>query len=167
MEAAVIPLFGDRAFDDLATKNMGLAYYIACRSVHPTGKPPVIQEMLAKKILQAAQTGERDPDRLASMAIAMLGPFYRDVSQHFGLIPNFFMSAPDAPEILERLWDFAKAAYFNNPIPSVFKERLFVYPLASVACATASSGTAASSWATATRRAITRPRCRPSRTRYD
>jgi signal transduction histidine kinase len=43
------------------------------------------------------------------------------------LVPNFFLSAPDAPEIVERLWAFAVSAYFDNPIPSLFKERLFVY----------------------------------------
>jgi len=32
-----------------------------------------------------------------------------------------------APEIVERLWAFAVSAYFDNPIPSLFKERLFVY----------------------------------------
>ena len=42
-------------------------------------------------------------------------------------MPNFFSSAPDAPEIIERLWAFAKAGYLDNPIPSLFKERLFVY----------------------------------------
>jgi two-component sensor histidine kinase len=51
----------------------------------------------------------------------------REVASRFGLVPNFFASAPDAPEIIERLWDFAKAAYLDNPIPSLFKERLFVY----------------------------------------
>ena len=35
-------------------------------------------------------------------------------------------SAPAAPEILEKLWDFAKSAYLDNPIPALFKERLFV-----------------------------------------
>jgi hypothetical protein len=40
---------------------------------------------------------------------------------------NFFVSAPDAPEIVERLWDFAKSAYLDSPIPSLFEERLFVF----------------------------------------
>jgi hypothetical protein len=53
--------------------------------------------------------------------------FQREVATRFGLVPNFFSSAPDAPEIIERLWDFAKAAYLDNPVPSLFKERLFVY----------------------------------------
>jgi len=49
------------------------------------------------------------------------------VASRFGLVPNFFSSAPDAPEIIERLWVFAKAGYLDNPIPSLFKKRLFVY----------------------------------------
>ena len=53
--------------------------------------------------------------------------FQHEVASRFGLVPNFFGSAPDAPEIIERLWDFAKAGYIDNPIPSLFKERLFVY----------------------------------------
>src|SRR4249920_4109645 len=53
--------------------------------------------------------------------------FQREVARRFGLVPNFFSSAPDAPEIVERLWAFAKAGYLDNPIPSLFKERLFVY----------------------------------------
>ena len=51
----------------------------------------------------------------------------REVASRFGLVPNFFSSAPDAPEIVEKLWDFAKAGYLDNPLPSLFKERLFVY----------------------------------------
>ncbi len=53
--------------------------------------------------------------------------FRRKVAGRFGLFPKFFASAPDAPEIIERLWDFAESAYLDNPIPSLFKERLFVY----------------------------------------
>jgi hypothetical protein len=36
--------------------------------------------------------------------------FQREVATRFGLVPNFFSSAPDAPEIIERLWAFAVAA---------------------------------------------------------
>jgi hypothetical protein len=53
--------------------------------------------------------------------------FQREVATRFGLVPNFFSSAPDAPEIIERLWAFAKAGLLDNPIPALFKERLFVY----------------------------------------
>ena len=44
-----------------------------------------------------------------------------------GLCQNFFLSAREAPEVTAKLWEFAKAAYFDTPMPSLFKERLFVY----------------------------------------
>src|ERR1700685_858962 len=53
--------------------------------------------------------------------------FEREVASRFGLVPNFFRSAPEAPYVIRVLWTFAKSAYLDNPIPSLFKERLFVY----------------------------------------
>lgn len=125
--SSIVPFSRGRGFDAEATQNLGKAYDIACRSLHPKGRPPVFQEILAKKIIEAAQRGERDPDRLAAIALGILGSFHRDVTRRLGLVPNFFMSAPDAPEIVEKLWNFAKSAYLENPIPSLFKERLFVF----------------------------------------
>ena len=52
--------------------------------------------------------------------------FHQEVQKRFRLVPNF-VSAPDAPEIVERLWNFAASAYLDNPIPTLFKERLFVF----------------------------------------
>src|SRR5580692_628096 len=49
------------------------------------------------------------------------------VEERFGVLPNFFRLASEAPEITEKLWGFAQAAYLDNPLPSVFKERLFVH----------------------------------------
>src|SRR5665213_624079 len=53
--------------------------------------------------------------------------FEREVAARFGLVPNFFRSAPDAPFVVHELWQFARAAYLDTPIPTLFKERLFVY----------------------------------------
>lgn len=53
--------------------------------------------------------------------------FEREVASRFGLVPNFFRSAPDAPFVIHELWLFAKAAYLDTPLPTLFKERLFVY----------------------------------------
>ncbi len=53
--------------------------------------------------------------------------FRDEVAERFGLLPNFFCSAEAAPGLIERLWDFAKSAYLDNPLPSLFKERLFVH----------------------------------------
>src|SRR5687767_12195664 len=52
---------------------------------------------------------------------------FDEVKQRFGVMPNFFRTAPDNPEITANLWGFAQFAYLNNPLPSLFKERLFVY----------------------------------------
>ena len=73
----------------------------------------------------AAMKSDQNSDRIGP-ALTELSPFEQNVRSRFGLLPNFFASAPDAPEIVERLWDFAKSAYIDNPIPSLFKERLFV-----------------------------------------
>ena len=53
--------------------------------------------------------------------------FHADVAARFGILPNFFRSAQAAPELIQQLWGFAKAGYLDNPMPSVFKERLFVW----------------------------------------
>jgi PAS domain S-box-containing protein len=51
----------------------------------------------------------------------------RRVNERFGVLPNFFRLSPETPEITEKMWGFAQAAYLDNPLPSVFKERLFVH----------------------------------------
>lgn len=53
--------------------------------------------------------------------------FKAEVTSRFGLLPNFFQSASEAPGLIEELWSFAKSAYIYNPLPSLFKERLFVH----------------------------------------
>ena len=55
------------------------------------------------------------------------GPLQAEVRDRFGVLPNFFCLGGDAPEITENLWGFAKFGYLDNPLPSLFKERLFVY----------------------------------------
>ena len=73
--SSVVPLFKGRGFDDEATQILGKAYDIACRSLHAKGRPPVMQEYLAKKIIESAQRGEGDPDRLAAIALGILARF--------------------------------------------------------------------------------------------
>jgi signal transduction histidine kinase len=50
-----------------------------------------------------------------------------EIAKRFGLVPNFFCLAPSDPMIAANLWEFARFAYLDNPLPSLFKERLFVY----------------------------------------
>ena len=49
------------------------------------------------------------------------------ILERFGVLPNFFRLTTDNPKITENLWGFAQFAYLDNPLPSLLKERLFVY----------------------------------------
>ena len=49
------------------------------------------------------------------------------IAARFGVLPNFFLLASETPEIIDKLWGFAESAYLDNPLPSLFKERLFVH----------------------------------------
>ena len=57
----------------------------------------------------------------------MTSSLQAEVKNRFGVLPNFFCLGGDAPEITTNLWGFAQFAYLDNPLPSLFKERLFVY----------------------------------------
>lgn len=50
-----------------------------------------------------------------------------EIIERFGFFPPFFEPALTIPDILENLWQQTLSAYVNNPIPPVFKERLFAY----------------------------------------
>ena len=76
-------------------------------------KPVSIVPLFPDTISQSLHSGQQD--------------FEREVAARFGLVPNFFRSAPDAPLVIRELWGFAKSAYLDTPIPTLFKERLFVY----------------------------------------
>src|ERR1700754_4146886 len=53
--------------------------------------------------------------------------FPSEVRARFGVLPNFFCTAATAPGLIEEMWGFARSAYLDSPLPSVFKERLFVH----------------------------------------
>src|SRR6201997_2475315 len=50
-----------------------------------------------------------------------------EIRERFGVLPNFFRLTPEIPQISVHLWYCAEVAYLDNPLPSLFKERLFVY----------------------------------------
>jgi hypothetical protein len=53
-------------------------------------------------------------------------PLENEIAKRFGILPNFFRLASGDPAIAANLWGFAQFAYLDNPLPSLFKERLFV-----------------------------------------
>jgi hypothetical protein len=54
-------------------------------------------------------------------------PLENEIAKRFGVLPNFFRRESSDPTIAKNLWGFAPFAYLDNPLPSLFKERLFVY----------------------------------------
>ena len=65
----IIQLFQDTAFDPELIQLMGQAYDKACQAMHESGQPAIVREIIAKKILQAANKGERDPGKLCEQAL--------------------------------------------------------------------------------------------------
>jgi hypothetical protein len=57
------------SFDDAATSAMGEAFDRACVSLHRFGSLITAREMIAKRIIEAAKSGERDPARLHRQAL--------------------------------------------------------------------------------------------------
>ena len=84
--------------------------------------PPNLVTTPVTSIVSEAPNPIEIPEHLQNQLL-----FHRQVAKRFRLVPNFFVSTPDAPEIMEKLWGFAAAAYLDNPIPTLFKERLFVF----------------------------------------
>jgi len=61
------------AFDDHATKAIGDAFDAACIALHDTGQPKIVYEVIAKRIIDAAKSDERDIGRLRDAGLAALG----------------------------------------------------------------------------------------------
>jgi hypothetical protein len=60
-------------FDDHATKVMGEAFDAACKDLHDTGQPIIVYEVVATRIIEAAKSGERDPEKLRDWALTAFG----------------------------------------------------------------------------------------------
>ena len=61
------------AFDDTATSAMGEAFDKACKSLRSFGTACTVREIIAKRIISAAEDGERDPARLHEQALIPFG----------------------------------------------------------------------------------------------
>lgn len=68
----IIPI-KDISFDDIATSAMGEAFDRACKSLRNFGFACTVREIIAKRIIDAAKNGERDPTRLHQQALVPFG----------------------------------------------------------------------------------------------
>ena len=60
-------------FDDTATSAMGEAFDKACKSLRYLGSGCTAREIIATRIIEAAENGERDPARLHEQALIPFG----------------------------------------------------------------------------------------------
>ena len=70
---AVYRLLQNRAFEPEAILIMEAAYQGACRALSLVDRSDPLTEMVAKKIIEIAQTGERSPERIRQRALTELG----------------------------------------------------------------------------------------------
>ena len=75
-----VPLFRDCSFDPEEVIAVNEAYDLACQTLQHIGQLEVDREVIARRILQAAQGGERNADKLCERAIHGLTAF--DYRQH-------------------------------------------------------------------------------------
>lgn len=73
MAIQVDKLFREAAFDPEEVKILCAAYDMARRSLHDTGQPDLVTEIIAGKIISLARAGERDPAKLCEGALVALG----------------------------------------------------------------------------------------------
>jgi hypothetical protein len=66
------PLFENACFDPEATKLMGEIFEEMVQSLGRVGRPRVIQEAIARQIIEAVQDGERDRDAIYQRVLAAL-----------------------------------------------------------------------------------------------
>ena len=73
--ASILPFIrkAGAVFDDRATEIMGEAFDSACKELHDKGQPPIVYEVIAKRIIDAAKAGERDLVRLRNAGLRALG----------------------------------------------------------------------------------------------
>jgi hypothetical protein len=71
---SILPFIERRSdFDDELTKLMGDVFDAVSRQLVDTDQPPIVQEVLAKCIIEAVRRGERNPQRLRDAALSALG----------------------------------------------------------------------------------------------
>jgi hypothetical protein len=68
----IFPFIADGCFDPEATKIMGEVFDEMITSLDRFGRPRIIQEAVARHILDAMRDGERDPDVVYQRVLAAM-----------------------------------------------------------------------------------------------
>jgi hypothetical protein len=63
----------DRAFDGETTALVCQAFDLTCLALHDADQPDLVKEIIAKRIIDIAGRGERDPQKMRKAALNSLG----------------------------------------------------------------------------------------------
>jgi hypothetical protein len=72
-EMAIYRIFKERPFDPETIVRLSAAYECALRALRLVDRQDPLTELVARKIIDVAETGEADPDRLGDRALEELG----------------------------------------------------------------------------------------------
>ena len=65
-------LFTDAAFNQAEVVILLDAYVRACRSLHDTGQPDIVTDVIAERLITLARAGQWDPQKLSERALGAL-----------------------------------------------------------------------------------------------
>jgi PAS domain S-box-containing protein len=63
----------------------------------------------------------------SSKAMQVSTQIIKEIEKKIGFFPSFLAPAIATPQVLDSLWQQTLSAYINNPLPSLFKEKVFAY----------------------------------------
>jgi hypothetical protein len=64
---------GDTTYDPEAVRAMSFAYEAALKQLRDRGQPAIVREVIARRIIELAAIGERQPERLCATVSSELG----------------------------------------------------------------------------------------------
>jgi hypothetical protein len=70
---SIRPFLGDISFDPEATHAMSLAFDQVCETLGLARKTDGATILVAKKVIEIASSGERDPERLSAAVLEAVG----------------------------------------------------------------------------------------------
>jgi hypothetical protein len=73
VSATNVAVFLEASSDPKLIDVMHSAYGKACRMLHDKGQPLLVQEVIARRIVKIAETGEHDPNRICQRVMVDLG----------------------------------------------------------------------------------------------
>jgi hypothetical protein len=66
------PFLKEATFDPEAIKAMSAAFEGVCESLHLVNRSDAMTEIVARKVIEVAGTGERDPERIRDLVLLAL-----------------------------------------------------------------------------------------------